>query len=55
MLRPLCHTQGHRVVWRKDADLYRLKLLRSAIRARQAKSRNADGSEDSSQAALKLS
>jgi len=35
--RPLCHTQGHRVVWRKDADLYRLKLLRSAIRARQAK------------------
>ena len=26
---------GHRVVWRKDADPYQLKLLRSAIRARQ--------------------
>jgi len=28
--------KGHRVVWRKDADLYRVKLVRSAIRARQA-------------------
>jgi len=27
--------QGHRLVWRKDADPYRIKLLRSAIRARQ--------------------
>ena len=33
--------QGHRVVWRKDADPYRLKLLRSAVQARQAKSRHA--------------
>jgi DNA phosphorothioation-associated putative methyltransferase len=33
--------QGHRVVWRKDADPYRLKLLRSNVRARQVKSRNA--------------
>lgn len=33
--------QGHRVVWRKDADPYRLKLLRSTVRTRQAKSRNA--------------
>ena len=43
--------QGHRVVWRKDADPYRLKLLRSALRARQASSRNAHESRDSSQAA----
>ena len=28
---------GHRVVWRKDADPYRLKLLRSAVRTRQKK------------------
>ncbi|MBD3883276.1 DNA phosphorothioation-associated putative methyltransferase [Phormidium tenue FACHB-886] len=27
--------KGHRVVWRKDADPYRVKLVRSAIRARQ--------------------
>ena len=32
--------QGHRVVWRKDADPYKVKLLRSAVRTRQAKSRN---------------
>ncbi len=29
--------QGHRVVWRQDADPYRLKLLRSAVQARQKK------------------
>lgn len=28
--------KGHRVVWRKDADPYRMKLVRSSIRARQA-------------------
>jgi len=28
--------KGHRVVWRKDADPYRVKLVRSAIRLRQA-------------------
>ncbi|MDX2270996.1 MAG: DNA phosphorothioation-associated putative methyltransferase [Cyanobacteriota bacterium] len=27
--------QGHRVVWRKDADPYKVKLLRSQIRSRQ--------------------
>ncbi len=26
--------KGHRVVWRKDADSYRVKLVRSTIRAR---------------------
>lgn len=29
--------KGHRVVWRKDADPYRVKLVKSAIRARQEK------------------
>lgn len=29
--------QGHRIVWQKDADPYRLKLLRSAVQARQKK------------------
>ena len=29
--------KGHRVVWRKDADPYQIKLVRSAIRARQAR------------------
>ncbi len=28
--------QGHRLVWRKDADPYRLKLLRSAVHSRQS-------------------
>ncbi len=28
--------KGHRVVWRKDADPYRVKLVRSTIRAKQA-------------------
>ncbi|MBD2028299.1 DNA phosphorothioation-associated putative methyltransferase [Leptolyngbya sp. FACHB-711] len=28
--------KGHRVVWRKDADPYRVKLMRSAIRANQS-------------------
>ncbi len=28
--------KGHRVVWRKDADPYRVKLVRSVIRAKQA-------------------
>jgi len=52
--RTLCHTQGHRVVWRML--IYRLKLLRSALRARQASSHNAYESQDSSQSAsLKLS
>jgi DNA phosphorothioation-associated putative methyltransferase len=27
--------KGHRVVWRKDADPYRVKLVRSAIRVKQ--------------------
>lgn len=27
--------KGHRVVWQKDADPYRMKLVRSAIRAKQ--------------------
>jgi len=40
--------QGHRVVWRKDADPYRLKLLRSAVQTRQAKSRNLYQSQDPS-------
>jgi len=52
--RTLCHTQGHRVVWRKDADPYRLKLLRSALRARQASSHNAYESQDSSQSASEV-
>lgn len=34
--------QGHRVVWRKDADPYQVKLLRATIRARQAKSRDSN-------------
>jgi len=42
--------QGHRVVWHKDADPYRLKLLRSAVQARQAESRNAHQRQDSSPA-----
>ena len=42
--------QGHRVVWRKDADPYRLKLLRSAVQTRQAKSRNAHQSHNSNPA-----
>ena len=37
-LKDHCATlDGHRVVWQKDADPYRLKLLRSAIQARQKK------------------
>ncbi|MCU0567738.1 MAG: DNA phosphorothioation-associated putative methyltransferase [Oculatellaceae cyanobacterium Prado106] len=28
--------KGHRVVWRKDADAYQVKLVRSAMRMRQA-------------------
>ncbi|MDX2229697.1 MAG: DNA phosphorothioation-associated putative methyltransferase [Leptolyngbyaceae cyanobacterium bins.349] len=28
--------KGHRVVWRKDADPYRVKLIRSAIRTKQS-------------------
>ncbi len=36
VLEECCATlQGHRVVWRKDADPYKIKLLRSKIRARQ--------------------
>ena len=36
-LEDRCATlQGHRVVWRKDADPYRLKLLRSTVRARSS-------------------
>jgi DNA phosphorothioation-associated putative methyltransferase len=31
--------QGHRVVWQKDADPYRVCLVRSAIRARQTQRR----------------
>ena len=42
--------QGHRVVWRQDADPYRLKLLRSTVRTRQAKNRNTHD-QDFSQAA----
>ncbi len=29
--------KGHRVVWRKDADPYRVKLVRSAIRVKQTR------------------
>lgn len=29
--------KGHRVVWRKDADPYQKKLVRSSVRAKQAK------------------
>lgn len=32
--------KGHRVVWRKTADPYRVKLLRSMMRSRQAEQRN---------------
>ncbi len=32
--------KGHRVVWRKDADPYRAKLVRSTIRAKQAERRS---------------
>jgi len=32
--------QGHRVVWRKDADPYRLKFLRSEVQTRQKRSRS---------------
>lgn len=28
--------RGHRLVWRKDADPYQVKLVRSAIRAKPA-------------------
>ena len=28
--------KGHRVVWRKDADPYRVRLVRSLVRANQA-------------------
>jgi DNA phosphorothioation-associated putative methyltransferase len=32
--------KGHRVVWRKDADPYRVKLVRSTIRAKQTGRKN---------------
>lgn len=32
--------KGHRVVWRKDADPYRVKLVRSAYRAKQTGRKN---------------
>ncbi|BAU43573.1 DNA phosphorothioation-associated putative methyltransferase [Leptolyngbya sp. O-77] len=32
--------KGHRVVWRKDADPYRVKLVRSAIQAKQTGRKN---------------
>ncbi len=32
--------RGHRVIWRKDADAYQVKLVRSAIRARQLEQKN---------------
>lgn len=32
--------KGHRVVWRKNADPYRVKLVSSAIRTRQVKRKN---------------
>lgn len=36
-LEDLCaELKGHRVVWRKDADPYRIKLVQSTIRAKQA-------------------
>jgi len=53
--RPLCHTQGHRVVWRKDADLYRLKLLRSAIRHVKQKAAMQMGAKILAKPPLKLS
>lgn len=31
--------KGHRVVWRKDADPYRVKLVRSALRTKQGQSK----------------
>ncbi len=37
--------KGHRVVWRKDADPYRVKLVRSIIRAKQTK-RKSEEDED---------
>ncbi len=38
--------QGHRVIWRKGADPYKLKLLRSQVRARQKeRSENNSGDE----------
>lgn len=32
--------KGHRVVWRKDADPYKVKLVRSSIRAKQMSQKN---------------
>jgi DNA phosphorothioation-associated putative methyltransferase len=34
--------KGHRVVWRKDADPYRVKLVRSVIRAKQVGRKNGE-------------
>jgi len=53
--RTLCHTPRASGGLAEDADPYRLKLLRSALRARQASSHNAYESQDSNQSALKLS
>jgi DNA phosphorothioation-associated putative methyltransferase len=39
--------QGHRLLWRKDADPYKLKLLRSQLRTRQTKNRKTHQSQDS--------
>lgn len=39
--------QGHRLLWRKDADSYKLKLMRSQLRARQSKNRKTHQSRDS--------
>ncbi|HEY9875517.1 MAG TPA: hypothetical protein V6D12_18950, partial [Candidatus Obscuribacterales bacterium] len=31
--------KGHQLFWRKDADPYQLKVLRSAVKSRQGKER----------------
>lgn len=38
--------QGHRVIWRKAADPYKLKVMRSQVRARQKERSSANGSGD---------
>lgn len=37
--------QGHRVIWRKEADPYKVKLLRSQIRSKQKQRPDSSGDD----------
>jgi len=51
--RPLCHTQGHRVVWRKDADLP-TQTAALCYKGTSSKNRNADGAKIPSRSEVEL-